>query len=181
MNLIDKIFTKEVLAKIDPVVAKYETRRAPMLEVLHMLQEHYGHISLEMEEATAEYLKVSPMDVREVVTFYTLYYTKPKAQVRFNVCRTLTCNLLGAENIVKCFEKHLGIKSGSKTPDGKIEVKEVECLGACELAPMLQLNDDEYFGHLNEAKVAELIRKANQQSNTGGQSSGLSSIPNGSY
>lgn len=158
-ELFNKIFTKEVLAKIDPVVAKYETRRAPMLEVLHLLQEHYGHISLEMEEAVAEYLHVSPMDVREVVTFYTLYYTQPKAKVRFNVCRTLTCNLLGAENIVKCFEKHLGIKSGARTRDGKFEVKEVECLGACELAPMLQLNDDEYFGHLNEAKVAELIEK----------------------
>lgn len=158
-ELFNKIFTKEVLAKTDPLVAKYESRRAPMLEVLHHLQEHYGHISLEMEEATAEYLKVSPMDVREVVTFYTLYYTKPKAQVRFNVCRTLTCNLLGAEKIVKCFEKHLGIKSGEKTKDGKFEVKEVECLGACELAPMLQLNDDDYFGHLNEEKVAQLIEK----------------------
>lgn len=158
-DLFKKIFTADVLAKIDPVVAKYETRRAPMLEVLHLLQEHYGYISLEMEEAVAEYLHVSPMDVREVVTFYTLYYTQPKAKVRFNVCRTLTCNLLGAEKIVKCFEKHLGIKSGTKTQDGKFEVKEVECLGACELAPMLQLNDDEYFGHLNEEKVAELIQK----------------------
>lgn len=156
-DLFKKIFTVDVLKKTDPVVARYETRRAPMLEVLHLLQEHYGHISLEMEEAVAEYLQVSPMDVREVVTFYTLYYTQPKAKVRFNVCRTLTCNLLGAENIVKCFEKHLGIKSGGKTQDGKFEVKEVECLGACELAPMLQLNDDEYFGHLNEEKVAQLI------------------------
>ena len=159
MSLFEKIFTKEVLAKTDPVVVKYETRRAPMLEVLHILQEHYGHISIETEEAVAEYLKVSPMDVREVITFYTLYYTQPKAQVRFNVCRTLTCNLLGAENVVKCFEKHLGIKSGEKTTDGKFEVKEVECLGACEIAPMLQLNDDEYIGQLNEAKVTDLIEK----------------------
>lgn len=158
-ELFKKIFTVEVLAKTDPVVAKYETRRAPMLEVLHILQEHYGHISLEMEEAVAVYLEVSPMDVREVVTFYTLYYTSPKAKVRFNVCRTLTCNLLGAEKIVKCFEKNLGVKSGEKTQDGKFEVKEVECLGACELAPMLQLNDDEYFGHLTEEKVVELIKK----------------------
>jgi len=170
-DLFKKIFTVEVLAKTDPVVTKYETRRAPMLEVLHLLQEHYGHISLEMEEAVAEYLKVSPMDVREVVTFYTLYYTAPKAKVRFNVCRTLTCNLLGAEKIVKCLEKHLGIQSGEKTTDGKFEVKEVECLGACELAPMLQLNDDEYVGHLNEEKVAELLRQTKQQSKTGGQSS----------
>ncbi len=158
-ELLNKIFTKELLAKTDPVVAQYETRRAPMLEVLHIVQEYYGHISVEAEEAVAEYLQVSPMDVREVMTFYTLYYTQPRAKVRFNVCRTLTCNLLGAEKIVKCFEKHLGIQSGKKTADGKFEVKEVECLGACELAPMLQLNDDEYFGHLNEAKVSELIEK----------------------
>ncbi len=158
-ELFKKIFTDEVLKKTDPVVAQYETRRAPMLEVLHILQEHYGYISLETEEAVAEYLKVSPMDVREVITFYTLYYTKPKAKVRFNVCRTLTCNLLGAEGVVKCLEKNLGVKSGEKTADGRFEVKEVECLGACEIAPMLQLNDDEYFGRLDDNKVAELLRK----------------------
>lgn len=157
MTLFNKIFTPEVLKKTDPVVARYETRRAPMLEVLHILQEHYGYISIEAEEAVAEYLKVSPMSVREVMTFYTLYYTQPKAKVRFNICRTLTCNMLGAEKMVKCFEKNLGIQSGSKTADGEFEVKEVECLGACELAPMLQLNDDEYIGHLTEEKVTQLI------------------------
>ncbi len=158
-ELFNKIFTKEVLVKTDPVVAQYETRRAPMLEVLHILQEMYGYISLEMEEAVSEYLKVSPMDVREVITFYTLYYTEPKAKVRFNVCRTLTCNLMGAEGVVKCLEKNLGIKSGEKTANGQFEVKEVECLGACEIAPMLQLNDDEYVGCLDDNKVAELLRK----------------------
>ena len=167
MNFFQKIFTAEVLAKTDPVVAQYETRRAPMLEVLHILQEHYGYISLEMEEAVAEYLKVSPMDVREIITFYTLYYTKPKAKVRFNVCRTLTCNLMGAEGVVKCLEKNLGIQSGQKTPDGQFEVKEVECLGACEIAPMLQLNDDEYFGCLDDNKVAELLRKQGVKVRTG--------------
>ncbi len=159
MTPFNKIFTKEVLAKTDPVVAQYETRRAPMLEVLHILQEHYGHISLETEEAVAEYLQVSPMDVREVVTFYTLYYTQPKAKFRFNVCRTLACNMKGSETITKCLREHLGIKKGEKSEDGRFEVKEVECLGACEIAPMLQVNDDEYVGNLNEEKVAELVRK----------------------
>ncbi len=157
--MIEKYFTSEVKAKADAVSARYEVRRAAMLEILHLMQETYGHISLEIEQAVAEYMQCSAIQVREVVTFYTLYYQKPKAKIRFNVCRTLPCMLAGGDEIIKYFDEKLGLKPGQCTKDGKFGLQTVECLAACELAPMLQFNDEEYVGWLTKEKVDEMINK----------------------
>lgn len=156
---MNKFFTPEVTAKADKVVARYEQRRAAMLEILHLIQETYGYVSLEMEQEIAVYMECSAIQVREVVTFYTLYYQKPKAKTRFNVCRTLPCMLAGADEILKFFEEKLGLKPGQCTPDGQFGLQTVECLAACELAPMLQFNDEEYVGCLTKDKVNEMITK----------------------
>ena len=154
---MNNIFTPELKTKADAIVALYETKRAAILEVLRLLMEHYGHITLECEEAVAHYLEIPPIDVHEVITFYTLFYTKPRAKTRFNVCRTLSCALLGAPDIVAYLESKLGLKSGEMDPAGRCSIQEVECLGACELAPMLQLNDDEFIGNLTKEKIDELL------------------------
>jgi len=156
---MNPVFTSEIKSKADAILAKYETKRAPILEVLRLLQEHYGHITLEMEAACAEYLEIPPIDVREVMTFYSLFYSRPKAKTRFHVCRTLTCSLLGGEDLLKYMEQKLGVKTGEKTPDGNFFLETVECLGACEIAPMLQLNDREYVGPLTKEKIDELLNK----------------------
>lgn len=153
-----KYFTPEVKAKADVVTARYEQRRAAMLEILHLMQETYGHISLEIEKEVAQYMEVSEIAVREVVTFYTLYYQKPKAKTRFNVCRTLPCMLAGGDEILKYFETKLGLKPGHCTKDGEFGLQTVECLGACELAPMLQFNDDHFVGWLTKEKVDEMVK-----------------------
>ncbi len=155
---MDATFTPEIKAKADAITARYEVRRAAMLEILHLMQTEYGHISLETEKAVADYIGVPPVDVREVITFYTLYYTKPRAKTRFNVCRTLPCMLAGGDKVLKCFEEKLGIKPGQCTADNEYSLQTVECLGACELAPMLQLNDEAFVGWLTPEKALELIR-----------------------
>ena len=155
---MNKIFTSEFKAKADELLSRYETKRASLLEILHLVQEKYGYITREAEQEVAQYLEIAPIDVREVMTFYTLYYDKPKAKTRLNVCRTLTCALLGAEDIVNHLENKLGIKAGQQTADGKFSLKKVECLGACELAPMLQLNDAAFVGCLTKQKVDELLK-----------------------
>ncbi len=156
---IQNIFTPELKTKADAIVALYETRRASILEVLRLLMEHYGHISLECEEAVAHYLEIPPIAVHEVITFYTLFYTKPRAKARFNVCRTLSCALAGGPEITTYLENKLGLKSGQTDPAGRCSIQEVECLGACEIAPMLQLNDDEFIGNLTKEKIDGLILK----------------------
>ena len=156
------LFPTELQNKLNAKVALYETRRASILEVLRILMEEQGHITLQDEEKVAQYLGIAPIDVREVMTFYTLFYDKPRAKTRFNVCRTLTCNLLGADEIIKHLEKRLGIQDGETAKDGRCSLKSVECLGACEIAPMMQINDDEFVGNLTKAKIDELIKQVNK-------------------
>ena len=155
---MEKIFTPEIKQKADTILARYETKRASILEILRLLQENYGHISLEMEQAVAAYLEIPAIDVREVVTFYTLFYQKPKAKTRFNVCRTLPCMLAGGDEIIQYFEEKLGLKPGQMTQDGEFSLETVECLGACEIAPMLQFNDEEYAGNLTKEKIDEMVK-----------------------
>lgn len=152
------IFTPELRQKADAVVAEYETRRAPLLEILRLVQEHGGHITKEAELAVAEYLGLPAIDVREVMTFYTLFYDKPKAKTRFHVCRTLPCMLAGGGGILKYFEEKLGLKPGERTADGQYSLETVECLGACEIAPMMMMNDSEYVGPLTREKIDELVK-----------------------
>ena len=111
--------TSEFKKKSDPVVVRYETKRASILEILRLLQEEYGHITLEMEKEVADYLGIAAIDVREVMTFYSLFYDKPKAKTRFHVCRTLSCMLRGGKEILSYLEQKLGIKAGSMSPDQK--------------------------------------------------------------
>ena len=155
------VFTNTQLKlKADDIVSKYETKRASILEILRLIQEEHGHITLGDERAVADYLQIPVIEVREVMTFYTLFYDKPKAKTRFNVCHTLTCSLLGSDEIIRYFEDKLGIKAGKMTPDGQYSLKKVECLGACEIGPMLQVNDCAFVGNLTREKVDELIAKA---------------------
>ena len=154
------IFTSTFKTKTDAIVAHYETRRASILEVLRLIQEEKGFIDLAAEQEVAEYLEIPAIDVREVMTFYSLFYDKPKARTRFHVCRTLSCSLLGGGEILQYLEEKLGIKPGEQTPDGKFFLDTAECLGACEIAPMLMKNDTEYIGPLTKEKVEELIQKS---------------------
>ena len=156
--LMDQFFKGDVKTKADAIVARYETRRASILEILRLLQEDYGYVTLEMEEAVAQYIGIPPIDVREVMTFYTLFYDNTKAKTRFHVCRTLSCALTGGEEITRYLESKLGIRCGQKTKDGQFSLNAVECLGACEIAPMLQLNDVEYVGQLTKEKVNALLQ-----------------------
>ena len=158
MNALGKILTGELRNKADAIVAKYETKRASILEILRLIMETHGYITLEAEEAVGEYLQIPIIDVHEVVSFYTLYYTKPKAKNRFNICRTLTCSMLGGIEILKYLEKKLGVKEGEMSSDGEVSIHTVECLGACEIAPMMQVNDCDYVGPLTQAKIDDLVQ-----------------------
>lgn len=154
-----EFFSKPLQTRLDALVAKYETRRAPLLEVLRLVMEEKGHITLEDERSVAEYLGVPEISVREVMTFYTLYYTQPRAKTRFAFCRTLSCHLAGGTDLLKYLEDKLGIKAGETSKDGKWSIQTVECLGACEIAPMMQVNDREFVGPLTKEKIDEIIQK----------------------
>ena len=154
------IFTIDFLKELDKITSRYEDRRAALLPVLHFVQEKEGLISLESEKEVAQYLGIPVVHVHEVVSFYHLFHQKRKGKCHFSVCQTTSCALLGAEEIIEHLKKRLGIKSGETTPDGKFSLSVVECLGACEIAPMMQFNK-EYKGFLNKKKIDELINSQN--------------------
>ena len=154
-----KEFFQQFKPEMDRITALYERKQAALLPLLNLAQEHCGHISPQIEEGVGAYLGIPIVHVREVVTFYTLLRQEPPAKYHFQVCDTLSCDLMGCSAVLEHLKKKLGIGPGEQTPDGKFSVSKVECLGACELAPMMQLNE-EYVGHLTTEKLDEIIAKA---------------------
>ncbi len=147
---------KEFISEIDKITSQYERKQAALLPILHFVQEKRGIISSESEKEIADYLGIPVVHVHEVVSFYHLFRQKPQGKCHFSVCQTTSCALLGAEEIITHFQQRLGIKPGETTADGKFSLNVVECLGACEIAPMMQCNE-EYKGLLNKKKIDELI------------------------
>ena len=156
--MTQSVFTPELRKQTDLICTNYPVKRAAILPVLRLIQENHGFISPEAELEVAEYFAIPPADVREIMTFYTLFYPKPKGKCHIQICRTLSCSLLGAEQLIAYAREKLGIKPGETTPDGKFSFDEVECLGACEIAPAAQVNT-EYVGPLTKEKVNELVQK----------------------
>ncbi|HCU25820.1 MAG TPA: NADH-quinone oxidoreductase subunit NuoE [Deltaproteobacteria bacterium] len=149
-------FTPENRTKFDAILTRYPVKRAAMLPALWLAQRQHGWISQEVMEYVGSLLGLSAAKVYEVVTFYTMFHLKPIGKYHFQVCRTLPCQLVGAEAISSHLEKKLGVKIGETSADGRFTLSEVECLGSCGTGPMLQLNDD-YHENLTAEKLDALI------------------------
>jgi NADH-quinone oxidoreductase subunit E len=149
-------FTAAQLAEVRRLQGLYPDRRAALLPVLHMAQEAFGHVSLEAQEYVAALFDLSPAQVHEVVTFYTLYVQRPKGRHVIAVCHNLSCHLAGAPAVLAHLKARLGIEVGETTADGRITLQSVECLCACEAAPMAQVND-RYELHLSREKVDRIL------------------------
>lgn len=149
-------FTPEQLAEVRRLEALYPERRGALLPVLHLAQEAFGHVSLEVEEYVAGLFDLSPAHVHEVVTFYTLFFQRPKGRHVVSICHNLSCHLAGAPEILRHLMTRLGVDVGETTEDGRVTLLSVECLCACEQAPMMQV-DDRFEGGLTPAKVDRLL------------------------
>ena len=152
MNAKRPEFTAEQLAEVQRLQGLYPDKRGALLPVLHLAQDAFGYISLEVEERVAALFGLTAAHVHEVVTFYTLYFQQPKGRHVVSVCHNLSCHLLGAKTIVDHLTQRLGVEVGETTPDGRVTLQSVECLCACEQAPMMQV-DGRYLGNLTPAKV----------------------------
>jgi len=151
-------FSKELLAKINDLRSRYEDHRAAILPVLHAVMAQHGHITLALERATATAMDMPLAKVHEVVSFYTLIHTVPQGKCRVDICQTMSCMLRGARELITHVKEKYGIEVGETTPDGKITLHAVECLGNCEDAPMAQIGDD-YVGPLTVEKLDEILEK----------------------
>jgi NADH-quinone oxidoreductase subunit E len=149
-------FDDAQLAEVRRLQALYPEPRAALLPVLRMGQETWGHLTLEAEAYVASLFGLSPAHVHEVVTFYTLFYRRPVGRHVLAVCHNLSCALQGAEGVIGYLEQKLGVQAGETTPDGRVTLLRVECLCACETAPMMQVDDD-YVGNLTPEKMDAVL------------------------
>jgi NADH-quinone oxidoreductase subunit E len=152
-------FSEAQLAEVKRLVARYPEgkQKSALLPVLHLAQDSFGGwLSSETMDYVAELLQITPIEVYEVATFYSMYNTKPVGKYMFEVCQTGPCMLRGSDDIIEYIEKTLGIKPGETTADGLFTLKTVECLGACGYAPMMQLGKH-YREHLTKEKVDAII------------------------
>ena len=149
-----------VREEIDHWVAKFPRgrQRSAVIAALHAAQhENGGFLTPELMTAVAEYLKLPPIQVFEVASFYSMFETKPVGRHSISVCTNISCMLRGGDDILAHVEKRLGIKAGQSTPDGKFYLKvEEECLAACCGAPMMMI-DHVYHENLTPKSVDEIL------------------------
>ena len=149
-------YSEEIKKKIEEIIAHYPQKSAALLPVLHLTQLEFGQISAEEEKAVATLLGIKPIEVREVVTFYSMFLREPVGKYHIQVCSNLSCTILGAETLLDYLKAKLGIEVGESTEDQKFTLTTVECLGACECAPCMMVNFD-YHGNLDQAKIDEIL------------------------
>jgi NADH-quinone oxidoreductase subunit E len=151
-------YTPENQAKFDDNVKRYppDQRKSAILYALYLAQNQNGYLTRAAMRHVAEQIGCTAAEVEDVVSYYTMFYTKPVGKYVLNVCRTLSCALLGAERVTEALTEKLGIKPGETDPSGTFTLLEVECLGACDRAPVVMVNDD-WEERLAPERVSQFI------------------------
>lgn len=154
-------FSEQALKEADRIIARYPEGRqkSALIPLLHLAQEEFGGwLSNEAMDYVAGMLKLEPIEVYEVATFYSMYNLRPVGRHVFEVCQTGPCMLKGSDSIINYIKAKLGIGVGETTADGMFTLKTVECLGACGYAPMMQMGKY-YREHLTPEKVDQIIEE----------------------
>ncbi|HEX9758256.1 MAG TPA: NADH-quinone oxidoreductase subunit NuoE [Nitrospiria bacterium] len=155
---LPKRYSDEIEMEVREILGQFPLKRSALLPILHLVQREEGYISEEAMRWVARVLDLTPIQVYEVVTFYTLFNQKPVGKYHLQVCKTLSCALVGAGQLISHLENKLGIKVGETTEDGLFTLKTVECLASCGTSPMMQVNDA-YYENLNGEKVDALLEE----------------------
>lgn len=155
----DSLFSPEIRAEIDKEIAKYpaEWKQSAVMAALRIVQdENGGSLTEALMDQVADYLDMPPIAVYEVATFYSMYEHKPVGRNKICLCTNVSCMITGSDNILGHLQKRLGIGFGEVTEDGKFSLKEVECLGACGGAPMMQIGT-RYYENLTPELVDSIL------------------------
>jgi NADH-quinone oxidoreductase subunit E len=154
------VLSEHAREEIDRWLAMFppDRRRSAVIAALREAQhQNGGYLTTPLMDAVAEYIGLPPIQVYEVASFYSMFETRPCGRVHVSICTNISCMLCGADEIVAAVEKHLGIKTGQSTADGKFYLKrEEECLAACNNAPMMMV-DHVYHEHLTPESAVKLL------------------------
>jgi NADH-quinone oxidoreductase subunit E/NADH dehydrogenase (ubiquinone) flavoprotein 2 len=175
-------FSADNLAQAKKIVAKYPAGRqqSAVMPLLDLAQRQHGWVDQAVIETVADMLEMAPIRVQEVATFYTMYNLKPVGRNHVQVCTNICCLLRGCDQVAAAVKDALGVEWGDTTADGAFTLTEVECLGACVNAPMMQINDD-YYEDLtpDTAKAVISAIKRGERPKTGPQNGRQFSAPEG--
>ena len=165
------VYTAANRARFDEIVTRYpaDRRRSAVLPALYLAQRQQGYITANAIRHVAEALGITRADVEDVVSFYTMFYRKPVARYVVQVCRTRSCALNGAERVTQALTETLGIGPGETDADKTFTLVEVECLGACDRAPVVMINDAWHEGLKPDdaAKLMDDLRARGEAATTG--------------
>jgi NADH-quinone oxidoreductase E subunit len=142
--------------QVADLIKKYPQPRSALIPALRLAQNEAGYLSESLIEEIARIFDLSPGEVNEVATFYSMFYTKPVGKYVIQVCTNISCMLRKSDQILEHLEKRLGIKPGQTTPDRRFTLMEAECLASCGTAPMAQIND-EYYQNLTAEKLDQIL------------------------
>jgi NADH-quinone oxidoreductase subunit E len=153
------MFSQDIITKIQELSKRYPEgkQKSALIPVLHLIQETGNNsLTIEQMDEVAKQLQITPIEVYEVATFYTMFNLKPVGKYVLEVCQTGPCMLRGSDQIINHIKQKLGIKNGETTADGMFTLKTAECLGACGYAPMMQLGKF-YKENLTPEKVDAIL------------------------
>jgi NADH-quinone oxidoreductase E subunit len=152
------MFSDAVVEAINSVRRKYPEAQGAELPSLHIIQKEYGHLGYEAMRFVSQQLRVPESDVFGAATFYSLYRWKSAGKHQIQICHNLSCTLMGAETVIRHLEKKLGVCEGEVTKDGRFSFIRMECIGRCDGAPAM-LVDDDYHGNLTPERIDEVLRQ----------------------
>jgi NADH-quinone oxidoreductase E subunit len=152
-------FTPERRAALDALLTKYppERKRSAVLAALYMVQEQEGYLTASGMRHVAGILDMTPAEVEDVSTYYVMFFKERVGKFVLQVCRTLSCALNGAERVTEALSEKLGIKVGETDPSGMFTLMEFECLGACDRAPVVMVNNEHWHEHATPDTAGKLV------------------------
>ena len=152
-------FTPERRAALDDMLTKYppDRKRSAVLGALYLVQEQQGYLTANGMRHVAGILDMTPAEVEDVATYYVMFFREPVGKYVLQVCRTLSCALMGAERVTEALSEKLGIKVGETDASGMFTLMEFECLGACDRAPIVMVNNEHWHEKLKPEDAAALV------------------------
>jgi len=152
-------YTPERAAKLEEICGRYppEQRKSAVLAALYLVQEQQGYITANAMRHAAQFLRITPAEVEDVATYYVMFFREPVGKYVLQVCRTLSCALAGAERVTESLSEKLGLKVGETDASGMFTLIEFECLGACDRAPVVMVNNEHWHEKATPESCSKLV------------------------
>ena len=154
-------FTRRHRDYLDELLTKYppDRKRSAVLAALYLVQDQQGYLTGNGMRHIAEILEMTPAEVEDVASYYVMFFKEPVGKYVIQVCRTLSCALAGAERVTEAFADKLGVGPGHTDPSGTFTLLEFECLGACDRAPVVMINNEHWHEKVTPERCAELVEE----------------------